>query len=105
MRFGPTSLVLVIAFSLPVLSQQSAQQSAPKNGGDFSNVAQPIVKVPEGVILVKGAWSSASDSSTPVPEGGSVVVHLCSLHISLLWQGSIGTSWRRKSVATLWSWC
>jgi hypothetical protein len=29
-------------------------------------------KVPEGVLLVKGAWSSASDSTTPVPEGGQV---------------------------------
>lgn len=29
-------------------------------------------KVPEGVILVKGAWPSASDSVTPVPEGGKV---------------------------------
>jgi hypothetical protein len=28
--------------------------------------------VPAGVILVKGAWSSASDSTTPVPEGGKV---------------------------------
>jgi hypothetical protein len=28
--------------------------------------------VPTGVILVKGAWSSASDSVTPVPEAGSV---------------------------------
>jgi hypothetical protein len=47
-------------------------QSAPKNGGDFSSVTQPPTKVPAGVILVKGAWSSASDSVTPVPEGGSV---------------------------------
>jgi hypothetical protein len=31
------------------------------------------VKVPTGVILVKGAWSSASDSVTPVPEGGGVI--------------------------------
>ena len=29
-------------------------------------------KVPPGVILVKGAWSSASDSLTPLPEGGSI---------------------------------
>src|SRR5438876_129744 len=29
-------------------------------------------KVPAGVILVKGAWSSASDATTPVPEGGKV---------------------------------
>jgi len=32
----------------------------------------PPGKVPEGVILVKGAWSSASDSVTPLPEGGTV---------------------------------
>ena len=44
----------------------------PKNGGDFSNNTQPLTKVPAGVILVKGAWSSASDSVTPVPEGGNV---------------------------------
>jgi hypothetical protein len=29
-------------------------------------------KVPTGVILVKGAWSSASDSVTPVPEAATV---------------------------------
>jgi hypothetical protein len=29
-------------------------------------------KVPPGVILVKGAWSSSSDSVTPLPEGGSI---------------------------------
>jgi hypothetical protein len=32
----------------------------------------PPAKVPAGVILVKGAWSSASDSTTPVPEAGKV---------------------------------
>jgi hypothetical protein len=32
----------------------------------------PPAKVPAGVILVKGAWSSASDPVTPVPEGGTV---------------------------------
>lgn len=31
-----------------------------------------VAKVPSGVILVKGAWSSASDQTTPVPEGGQV---------------------------------
>ena len=29
-------------------------------------------KVPDGTLLVKGAWSSASDSTTPVPEAGAV---------------------------------
>jgi hypothetical protein len=35
----------------------------------------PPAKVPAGVILVKGAWSSASDPATPVPEGGSITSH------------------------------
>jgi hypothetical protein len=47
-------------------------QSAQRNGGDFSNDTHPVTKVPAEVILVKGAWSSASDSVTPVPEDGSV---------------------------------
>jgi len=29
-------------------------------------------KVPAGTLLVKGAWSSASDATTPVPEAGGV---------------------------------
>lgn len=41
------------------------------NGGDFSSNPEPA-KIPSGVILVKGAWSSASGSVTPVPEGGSM---------------------------------
>jgi len=34
--------------------------------------AQSLTKVPTDVILVKGAWSSASDNVTPLPEGGKV---------------------------------
>jgi hypothetical protein len=50
-------------------------QSAPRNGGDFSSNTQavPDAKVPTGVILVKGAWASASDNVTPLPEGGGVI--------------------------------
>ncbi len=53
---------------------QSAPQSGQKNGGDFSDVINPDPKkvVPKDTIIVKGAWSSASDSITPVPEGGAV---------------------------------
>jgi hypothetical protein len=32
--------------------------------------AAPAGRVPEHSIIVKGAWPSASDSSTPLPEGG-----------------------------------
>jgi hypothetical protein len=64
-------LVLVFALCSNALPQ-STQPNAPRNGGDFSN-NMAAEKVPTGVILVKGAWSSASDSTTPVPEGGTVL--------------------------------
>jgi hypothetical protein len=49
-------------------------QTAPKNGGDFSDVTNPdpATVVPKDKLIVKGAWYSASDSVTPVPEGGNV---------------------------------
>jgi hypothetical protein len=64
--------VLIVA--LPLFTWgQTKPQTPPRNGGDFSdNVSPSATKVPTGVILVKGAWSSASDSVTPVPEAGSV---------------------------------
>jgi hypothetical protein len=74
MRYRLLSSLFFLALSLssPVSSQEAKPQKAPRNGGDFSDNAQSPSKVPTGVILVKGAWSSASDSVTPVPEGGNV---------------------------------
>jgi hypothetical protein len=54
-----------------------AAHGAPQNGGDFSQNMQ-AKKLPTDVILVKGAWSSASDSVTPLPEGGRVVNNIYS---------------------------
>ena len=71
-RLSHSLIVLALFVSLLAWGQSVQPQSAPKNGGDFSNNPQPGMKVPTGVILVKGAWSSASDSVTPVPEGGNV---------------------------------
>jgi hypothetical protein len=48
-----------------------AEPANPPQGGDFSNNFEGE-KVPSGVILVKGAWASASDSTTPLPEGGAI---------------------------------
>jgi len=44
------------------------------NGGDFSTVTHPQPEgiVPKDTILVKGAWSSASDSTTSLPEGAAL---------------------------------
>jgi hypothetical protein len=64
-------LRFVIVLALPA-SLLAWGQGAPNNGGDFSSNTKPETKLPTGVILVKGAWSSASDSVTPVPEGGNV---------------------------------
>ena len=61
------SLVL-LGFSISLLARA---QGPPQSGGDFSNNPQPNA-LPSDVLLVKGAWSSASDSVTPVPERGRV---------------------------------
>ena len=65
-------LALTLCFSSLAWCQTAEPESAPRNGGDFSDNVQPLTKVPAGVILVRGAWSSASDSVTPLPEGSSV---------------------------------
>src|SRR5437879_13246063 len=46
-------------------------QGTPQSGGDFANNPEAH-KLPSEPILIKGAWSSASESETPVPEGGRV---------------------------------
>src|SRR5467141_2067600 len=58
----------LLGFSMLSLARA---EGAPQSGGDFSNNAE-AKKLPTGTILVKGAWSSASDSVTPLPEGGRV---------------------------------
>jgi len=49
-----------------------AQGNAPKGRSDTPQGK----KLPTGVILVKGAWSSASDVVTPVPEDGRLANHV-----------------------------
>lgn len=65
-RVALLQIVAIVAVSPLLLAPAHA---SPQNGGDFSENTQGK-KVPTGVILVKGAWSSASDATTPVPEGG-----------------------------------
>lgn len=35
--------------------------------------APELKPLPQNTILIKGAWASASDSSTPLPEGGKII--------------------------------
>jgi hypothetical protein len=57
------------AQNAPVQGTQ-VQPDSYRNGGDFSMVTHPKPEdvVPKETIIVKGAWSSASDSTTPLPE-------------------------------------
>jgi hypothetical protein len=56
-----------------IVSSATAGQAVHPSGGDFSQGLPPTGgRVPDNVILVKGAWSSASDSTTPLPESGKI---------------------------------
>ena len=74
MHHGTMKIAAGLAVCLACLA--SAQNTQPQKPAlsvdDSSNTTSPPTKVPTGVILVKGAWSSASDSVTPVPEGSRV---------------------------------
>jgi hypothetical protein len=59
-RLSCLGLVFALSVWLPAWSQGLGQQGA------------ALKKVPAGVILVKGAWSSASDTVTPLPEGVTI---------------------------------
>jgi hypothetical protein len=50
------------------------QPASSANGGDFSVITRPKPEgiVPKETIIVKGAWSSASDSTTPLPEAAAL---------------------------------
>jgi Gram-negative bacterial TonB protein C-terminal len=75
--FIPLLIISLLIISSTLAASQSPN-AQPKNGGDFSNNIQSAAKLPKDVILVKGAWSSASDSVTPVPEGGTIANNIFS---------------------------
>jgi len=78
MRHGVLSCFVASCFWASTSGQSSQPVKPPANGGDFSTATTPAVKVPSGVILVKGAWASASDSFTPVPEDSNVTNNVLS---------------------------
>jgi hypothetical protein len=68
MRINFSRFLVLLGLSISLLAPA---QGAPQSGGDFSSNPQ-AKKLPTETILVKGAWPSASDSVTPLPEGGKV---------------------------------
>jgi hypothetical protein len=78
-----TGSISLLSLSLSISSAQATEpQRLPQNGGDSPRNAQRQTKAPEPDILVRGAWSSASDSVTPLPEGGTVTNPLANATIS-----------------------
>ena len=67
---GPVVGLLLLAPTEGLGAAPNNDEQTRDQHGDSS--PNPPAKVPAGVILVKGAWSSASDSVTPLPEGGTV---------------------------------
>lgn len=65
-------LLIVLSALLPSEGQTPNPDGGSRSSGAASNNQRSIPKVPAGVILVKGAWSSASDTVTPVPEAATV---------------------------------
>jgi Gram-negative bacterial TonB protein C-terminal len=65
------SRIFLLLVGFFVSSAAGAQGSVPQQT-PAPQQGPVLQKVPENVILVKGAWSSASDNVTPLPEGGRV---------------------------------
>jgi hypothetical protein len=61
-----TALALALLCILPIARAQNSETEVP------SASAVPPRKLPTDVILINGALPSASDNSTPLPEGGTV---------------------------------
>ncbi|HEX3682060.1 MAG TPA: hypothetical protein VHU83_05905 [Bryobacteraceae bacterium] len=85
---------LVIYASLPAWGQTAVAPLSQSTG--FSTNGQPPTRLPEGAILVKGPWSSASDSETPVPEGGSLANGVYTNRYFAL-SFPLPADWRQKS--------
>ncbi len=74
----PYCLLLVVLSASVAESQAPSLDSGSKTSVDSSVNRPSITKVPAETILVKGAWSSASDSVTAVPEAATVAQNVFS---------------------------
>ena len=68
LRISIRRLILFCVLSFLAMPQRASAQTAPAENA----TAPRVTRVPEGVILIKGAEASAIGVPTPVPEGGGV---------------------------------
>jgi hypothetical protein len=71
-RFLCSLFLVVLSLSFMAEGQAPSAAGMAKTGDSSSENLPPLAKVPPGVTLVKGAWSSANDCVTPVPEAATV---------------------------------
>src|SRR5437879_13870757 len=69
LRSSFLSLLLLLGLSTTLFSQ--SENTGDILPPDVLNQHPNPEKLPPG-ILIKGAWASASDSETPLPQGGSI---------------------------------
>ncbi len=73
MSFRILLFFLVVSSPTLMAGRQAADSvSGSRQSANSSQNQRSLNKVQKDAILVKGAWSSASDSVTPVPEAGTV---------------------------------
>jgi hypothetical protein len=66
-----SGFLVLFGLSLSLL----ASARVPARRAEISQ-STPTKKLPTGALLVRGAWASASDSTTPIPEAGGIVNHV-----------------------------
>jgi hypothetical protein len=66
-----SGLVVLVLTILPAFGQLGIPNGPSSDHHPKKKIPELVKKVPEHVILVKGAWSSANDS-IPLPEGGTI---------------------------------
>jgi hypothetical protein len=63
--------IVAVSVSMAAWAQDAGPSDLPQGGASASNTKlEP--KLQPGMLLVKGAWWSASDSTTPLPETGTI---------------------------------
>ncbi|MBZ5533693.1 MAG: energy transducer TonB [Acidobacteriia bacterium] len=91
--------IFTVILSIPrfaVAQDESPKDVPPPQGGDFSSNPD-AKKVPQDVILVKGAVPSASDSTTPLPEGGTITEKIyANAYFGMAY--ALPAGWRQKFV-------
>jgi hypothetical protein len=71
-RVGHFCFLVVLAASLAAQNQYANPDNSSKTSTNSARERQSVTKVSTEILVVKGAWSSASDPVTPIPEAATI---------------------------------